>query len=179
MAHVQNYAYDTFSLCCPTQRTLDPPWRATHTINQRNISLMNESSVADYITKTFPGVETTTNFGYTFFFYKTDHMVPFATIASSDNEYESISKLDRPGVFRLNIGVSRETFQSLFGTAKVDVKNYDFTALDVIMPHPDYAPQNFICVLSPSEATFERIRALLAEAYDIAVRKYNRRNKDK
>jgi hypothetical protein len=139
---------------------------------------MDESSVANYITENFPGVETTTNFGYTFFFYKSDHMVPFATIASSDNEYEQISNLDRPGVFRLNIGVSRETFQSLFGTAKVDVGSYDFTALDVIMPHPDYSPQNFICVLSPSEATFEKVRVLLAEAYEIAVRKYNRRNKE-
>ena len=139
---------------------------------------MDESSVANYITETFPGVETTTNFGYIFFFYKTDHMVPFATIASSDNEYEQISNLDRPGVFRLNIGVSRETFQSLFGTAKVDVGSYDFTALDVIMPHPDYSPQNFICVLSPSEATFEKVRVLLAEAYEIAVRKHNRRNKE-
>lgn len=139
---------------------------------------MDESSVANYITETFPGVETTTNFGYIFFFYKTDHMVPFATIASSDNEYEQISNLDRPGVFRLNIGVSRETFQSLFGTAKVDVGSYDFTALDVIMPHPDYSPQNFICVLSPSEAMFEKVRVLLAEAYEIAVRKYNRRNKE-
>ena len=138
---------------------------------------MDESSIANYIAETFPGVETTTNFGYIFFFYKTDHMVPFATIASSDNEYERISNLDRPGVFRLNIGVSRETFQSLFGTEKVDVGNYDFTALDVIMPHPDYSPQNFICLLSPSEATFERIRALLAEAYDIAVRRYSTRNK--
>jgi len=140
---------------------------------------MDETSVAEYITKTFPGVETTTNFGYTFFFYLSDHLLPFATIASSDNEYEQISKLDRPGVFRLNIGVSRQTFQSLFGTTKIDVSNYDFTALDVIMPHPDYAPQNFICVLSPSEATFEKIRALLAEAYDIAVRRFTRRNKKK
>ena len=139
---------------------------------------MDEAAVANYITETFPGVETTTNFGYIFFFYKTDHMVPFATIASSDNEYERISNLDRPGVFRLNIGVSRETFQSLFGTAKVDVGSYDFTALDVIMPHPDYSPQNFICVLSPSEATFEKVRVLLAETYEIAVRKYNRRNKE-
>lgn len=138
---------------------------------------MNKSQVANYITETFPGVETTTNFGYTFFFYRSDHMVPFATLIASDQEHDRISNLDRPGVFRLNIGVSRETFQSLFGTAKVDVKSYDFTALDVIMPHPEYAPQNFICVLSPSEATFERIRALLAEAYDIAVRRYNRRNK--
>lgn len=140
---------------------------------------MNESAIADYITQTFPDVETSENFGYTFFFYRSDHMLPFATIASSDNEYESISNLNRPGVYRLNIGVSRESFQSLFGTAKVDTGDYDFTALDVIMPHPDYAPQNFICVLSPSEATFERVRVLLAEAYDIAVRRYTRRNKDK
>ena len=140
---------------------------------------MDELSVANYITQTFPRVETTTNFGYTFFFYGSNHTLPFATIASSDNEYERISNLDRPGVFRLNIGVSRQTFQSLFGMAKVDVSSYDFTALDVIMPHPDYAPQNFICVLSPSEATFEKIRTLLAEAYEIAVRRYNRRSKDK
>ena len=138
---------------------------------------MNESSVADYITKTFPGVETITNFGYTFFFYSSDHKLPFATLISSDYDYDRISNLDRPGVFRLNIGVSKQTFQSLFGTAKVDVSSYDFTILDVIMPHPDYAQQYFICVLSPSEATFERIGALLAEAYDIAVRRYTRRNK--
>lgn len=139
---------------------------------------MNEASVADYITKTFPGVETSTAFGYTFFFYQSERKLPFATLASSDNEYESISNLDRPGVYRLNIGVSKPTFQSLFGAAKVDVSSYDFTALDVIMPHPDYAPQNFICVLSPSEATFERIRPLLAEAYEIAVRRFARQNKN-
>jgi predicted DNA-binding protein (MmcQ/YjbR family) len=138
---------------------------------------MNESSVAEYIMKTFPDVETTTNFGYTFFFYKSDHKLPFATIASSDNEYESISQLDRPGVFRLNLGIGKETFQSLFGAAKIDVSKYDFTALDVIMPHPDYAKQHFICVLSPGEATFERITLLLAESYEIAVRRFNRRNK--
>ncbi len=144
-----------------------------------NESSITESSVADYITHTFPGVETTTNFGYTFFFYKSDHMLPFATMASSDNEYDRVSNLDRPGVFRLNIGVSKQTFQSLFGTTKVDVSQYDFTALDVIMPHPDYAPQNFIFVLSPGEATFEQIQTLLAEAYQIAERRNTRRKKSK
>ncbi len=138
---------------------------------------MDESSITSYILKTFPDVETELNFGYTFFFYRSDHKLPFATIASSDNEYEQVSKLDRPGVYRLNIGVSRETFQSLFGTDKVDVSAYDFTALDVIMPHPDYAKQHFICVLSPSEETFERICPMLAEAYEIAVRRFNRLNR--
>lgn len=124
---------------------------------------------------TFVNVETTENFGYTFFFYSDDHMLSFATLASSDNEYDRVSNLDRPGVFRLNIGVSRQTFQSLFGTNKVDISSYDFTALDTIMPHPEYAPQSFICVLSPSDATFQKLRPFLAEAYDIARTRYARR----
>jgi hypothetical protein len=65
----------------------------------------------------------------------------------------------------------------VFGTSKVDAGRHDLTALDVIMPHPDYAKQYFICVLSPGEATFERVRVLLAEAYEIAVRRFNRQNK--
>lgn len=140
---------------------------------------MDESSVVDTITKTFSGIETTTAFGYTLFFYKSDRKLPFATLISSDQDYDRISNLDRPGVFRLNIGISKQTFQSLFGIAKVDVNSYDFTVLDTIMPHPHYAQQYFICVLSPSEATFERVRPLLAEAYDIAVRRYTRQNKNK
>jgi len=140
---------------------------------------MNESSVVDYITKTFPEVETSTAFGYTFFFYKSERKLPFATLISSDQDYDRVSNLDRPGVFRLNIGISKKTFQSLFGTAKVDTDSYDFTAVDVIMPHPEYAQHHFICVLSPSEATFERVRLLLAEAHDIAARRYSRQNKNK
>jgi uncharacterized protein DUF6194 len=137
--------------------------------------VIDESFITSYITSTFENVKTTVNLGYTFFIYRDDDMLPFTTIASTGNEYEKISNLDRPGVYRLNIGVSRETFKSLFGTNKPDISAYDFTALDIIMPHPDYSAQSFICVLSPSEATFERIRPLLAEAYDIAVKKYNQR----
>jgi hypothetical protein len=140
---------------------------------------MNESSVIEYITKTFPGVETTESFGYTLFFYQSDRKLPFATLIAADNDHDRISNLDRPGVFRLNIGIGKQTFQSLFGTPNVDLDSYDFTALDVIMPHPHYAQQHFICVLSPSEATFARIRPLLAEAYEIAVRRYMSQNKAK
>ena len=137
--------------------------------------MIDESFITNYITSSFENVKTTVNLGYTFFIYRDDDMLPFTTIASTGNEYEKISNLERPGVYRLNIGVSRETFKSLFGTNKPDISTYDFTALDVIMPHPDYSAQFFICVLSPGESTFERIKPLLAEAYDIAVKKYNQR----
>jgi len=136
---------------------------------------VDEHQVAEYITGTYPGVETEENFGYTFFFYGADHRLPFATLIASDNEYDKVSNLDRPGAYRLNLGVSRETFQSLFGSATVDVSGYDYTALDVVMPHPEYAKQNFICVLSPSDATWKRVQTMLREAYDIAVQREERK----
>jgi hypothetical protein len=139
--------------------------------------MVEESFITNHITDTFKNVESTVNMGYTFFFYKDDHMHAFATIASTDNEYENISDLDRPGVYRLNIGLSRDTFRSLFGTGKIDTSIYDFTALDTIMPHPDYSSQHFVCVLSPSETTFnEQIRPMLAEAYEVAMKRYNKRH---
>jgi hypothetical protein len=136
---------------------------------------MDETAIANYITGTFEGVETTDAFGYTFFFYGPDRMFPFATLATADYEYDRVSNLDRPGVFRLNIGVSKQTFQSLFGADKVDVSACDFTALDKIMPHPDYAAQHFVCVLNPSGATWMKVQALLTEAYDLAVRRHAKR----
>jgi hypothetical protein len=139
--------------------------------------MVEESFITNHITDTFKNVESTVNMGYTFFFYKDDHMHAFAPIASTDNEYENISDLDRPGVYRLNIGLSRDTFRSLFGTGKIDTSIYDFTALDTIMPHPDYSSQHFVCVLSPSETTFnEQIRPMLAEAYEVAMKRYNKRH---
>jgi len=139
---------------------------------------MDKSEVIDYIMKTFPQVETTTAYGYDMFFYRSDRKLSFATLISSDYDYDHVSDLNRPGVYRLNVGVSKQTFQSLFGTEEVNVEEYDFTALDVIMPHPEYAQYHFICVLSPSEKTFEKIRPLLAEAYDIAARRYASQNKN-
>jgi hypothetical protein len=136
---------------------------------------MDEKGITDYIMNTFAGVETMTTLGYTFFFYGPDRMLPFTTIATADNEGDRVSNLDRPGVFRLNIGVSRQTFQVLFRTGKVDVSAYDFTALDTIMPHPDYAAQSWLCVLNPGDTTFQQLRPLLSEAYDLAVRRAARR----
>ena len=138
-------------------------------------TVMDETAILQYITDTFADVETTTAFTYLFFFYRSERMLPFVTIATADNEGDRISNLDRTGVFRLNIGVSKPTFQSLFGTSKVDISTYDFTVLDTIMPHPDYAAQSFLCVLNPSDTTFHKLRPLLSEAYELAVKRASRR----
>lgn len=136
---------------------------------------MDEQAVTRYILDTFANVETSDAFGYTFFFYRDERMLPFVTIAAADNEHDRVSNLDRPGVFRVNIGVGKETFQSLFGADGLRLEDYDFAALDTLMPHPEYAAQSFICVLNPGDATLPKLPSLLAEAHVRAVQRYNRR----
>jgi hypothetical protein len=142
---------------------------------------MDENAIVEYITATFPNVETASSLGYTFFFAGSGRKTPFATIATKDNDYDQASNLDRPSVFRLNIGISRETYRSMFGphpgaggSSGVTDTGYDFTALDQILPHPTYAPQSWVCVLNPGEGTFPKVRSLLAEAYDIAAKRGRR-----
>jgi len=143
---------------------------------------MNETAVTQYIIDRFDGVETAATDGYTFFFYGSDRKLPFATIATRDNEFDRASHLDRPSVFRVNIGIGRDTFRSLFGGRSsrpgdegVVGTGHDFTVLDRLLPHPVYAPQSWVCVLNPGDATFETVRPLIAEAYDLAVVRARRR----
>jgi len=131
---------------------------------------MNESAITKHITDTFAGVDVVTASGGTFFFYDPEQKFPFATLSIND-EYDQYSNLNRPGVFRLNVGVSKQTFRSLFGSSE----GYDFTALDRLMPHPEYGKMYWVCVVNPSAATFETVKPLLAEAYDMAVKKQAKR----
>jgi len=132
---------------------------------------MDEASITQYITDTFDGVDVVSASGGTFFFYNPERKFPFVTLTTND-EYDQFSNLSRAGVFRLNIGVSKQTFQSLFPAGDT---GQDFTALDRIMPHPVYGKMYWVCVLNPSEATFQAVRPLLAEAYDLAVHKHAKR----
>lgn len=141
------------------------------------VRAMNEAAITQYITHGFPGVETSENFGYKFFFFGSDRMLPFASLATADYDYDRFSNLDRPGVFRLNFGIRKATFEALFGAEGVNLSDYDFTALDRIMPHPEYAPQFFVCVLNPGEVTLQTVQRLLAEAHDIAMKRHARRKK--
>jgi hypothetical protein len=143
------------------------------------ILMMDPAAVTRYITDTFPGVAVVDAAGSSFFFHGPDRMMPFVTLVTND-DHDRASDLTRPGIFRLNIGVTKETYRSLFGarptraaTAEGVVDTgHDFTALDQLMPHPVYAPQSWVCVLSPTADTFESvIRPLLAEAYGLAVRR--------
>jgi Family of unknown function (DUF6194) len=157
----------------------------------REDSNLDQAAIIQYIADTFAGVDVVTATegipaGDTFFIYDPDRNLepkqqrPFATIVTKDyGDFDRASNLNRSGVFRLNIGVGRDTYRSLFGpqpsppgAAGVVDTGHDFTALDQLLPHPVYAPQSWVCVLNPSAETFEAVRPLLAEAYDRAVSRH-------
>lgn len=131
----------------------------------------DDSTIVKFITSEFEGVEVEEANGDSFFFYDPTHMMPFATLVRS-NVNDDASELDREGIFRLNVGVSKETFTTLFNDGS---GSYDFAALDTIMPHPVYGKMNWICVLNPSTSTFEEVKVLLVEAYERSVRRQRNR----
>jgi hypothetical protein len=144
---------------------------------------VDQDTIIQYIVDTFSGVDVARptdgpGAGDTFFMYDPERNLdpkrkfPFATIVTKDyGDFDNASRLDRPGVFRLNIGVRRETFRSLFGDQSG--AGHDFAALDQLMPHPVYAPQSWVCVLNPSPDTFEtQVKPLLAEAYAMAASRH-------
>jgi len=108
---------------------------------------LDEEAIRTYVASTFKGVDVKIGskedgspeiaWGDTFFIYDPQRNLegtgrfPFATIVTKDyGDFDNASKLDRPGVFRLNIGISRKSFDSLFP----DEVDHDFTALNVYAP---------------------------------------------
>jgi len=130
---------------------------------------MNQPEIAQYITETFEDVHVATVGCNLFFFQDPQRKFPFATIVADDS-YDTFSNLSRDSVFRLNLGIGKQTFQELIGPQRAE--RYDFTKLDRIMPHPVYGNMYWICVLNPGRQTFERIVPLLNEAYEVSVARH-------
>jgi hypothetical protein len=118
-------------------------------------------------------VQREVNFGYSFFFVGDDHRLPFVTITDSDNDYDDVSNLNREGVFRLNIGVSKGTFDRLI--ARPLDESLDYSVLNVFLPHPQYSRQYFVCILNPARENAKKTKHLIAEAHSIAEGRLERK----
>ena len=133
---------------------------------------MTPEEIRHYIVDSFPGTDVIDGAGDMYFVHDPDRDLPdirrqpWATLVTSD-AHDSASNLDRPGIFRLNIGLSKAGFWELFPTES----EHDLTALDIVMPHPVYAPQHFVCVLNP-EASWPTALGLLEQAHEFAARRH-------
>ena len=144
---------------------------------------MDEFEITQFIAETFASVNVDRAGGDTFFSVDPERQFPFATIVTHDTDRDNASELDRPSVFRLNIGVSESTYASLFEAEPPGERNggviatgHDYAALDRLMPHPIDGRQYWISVLNPSAETFESIHPLLAEAHSLATSRNARRD---
>ena len=122
-------------------------------------------STAAFIVETWPETAVAEVPGAWFFSLDpVRHFPNFATIVTND-DHDQASDLGRDGVWRLNIGVGKDTFERLVG-AQLAAGDIDYTVLDTILPHPVYAAQRFVAILNPSHGTFDEVVApLLEEAY--------------
>jgi uncharacterized protein (DUF1810 family) len=138
----------------------------------------DHDAIVRYIRERHPDTVIATAMGATFFSCDESNWPNFATLVTTDeHDTTSVSNLARPGVFRLNISLSRERFAELVGGQR----DPDFTALDTLMPHPVYAAHHWACILNPSTETFDRVvKPLLDEAHDRVAKaaKAKRRGSD-
>ncbi|MCA0030413.1 DUF6194 family protein [Mesorhizobium sp. B263B2A] len=88
-----------------------------------------------------------------FFFRGQERTMPFATIVTRDSDYDTFSKLDAEGDFRLNMGLSRGEFEALFPnhvTRKaLDASQFDYAIRDSFFPHPHYGRMRWVSVVNP------------------------------
>ena len=145
---------------------------------------MNADEMKQHICETFDGIRVMENAGDTFLIYDPEgdlpdeRTFPFVTIVTGDN-YDSVSALDEPGAYRLNIGLTKATYTSMFGAAPTErdengilATGHDHAARDRLTPHPIYASQYWVSVVNPAAATRDDIPPLLVEAHAFAARKY-------
>ena len=120
-------------------------------------------AITRLILERFPDTVVARAMGATFFSLDDSHWPNFATIVTTDEHDEGEpSRLSRPGVFRLNIGVGKATFERLLATTT----DADHAALDTILPHPVYAKQRWVSILNPSHQTVrDLVMPLLDEAH--------------
>ena len=100
----------------------------------------------------------------------------------SDGDNDKGSNLDRQGVYRVNLGIRKKTFISLFNelpkrpsAGEIVNMNYDFTTLDKVLPHPVYAWMGWISVLNPTDKTFDELKPFIQESYEYAIEKFKKR----
>ena len=116
------------------------------------------------IRATFPDAVVAQIDSAAFFSLDEKHWPNFATVVWTDEHDEGApSDLARDGVYRVNVGVDRETFQRLVG----GTTDPDYAAFDRFVPHPVYARQRWISILNPSHDTVrDALMPLIAAGHD-------------
>lgn len=147
---------------------------------------MNAKQLEHWILENYQGIIATNAYRERSFFYNPDGSLPkgiyLATIKESDGPNDKASHLDREGIYRLSIGIGKKHYQNLFGNvpqrpAKGGIVNldYDFTSLEIFMPHPIYAWLGWIGINNPDNSNMDLLKHLLDISYQNVLTKFAKR----
>ena len=101
---------------------------------------------------------------------------PYGTIVTKDYPDDTASRLDQPGRWRVNIHVDRRTFRQLVGEDPRSLSaERDAGETDVVLPHPVYGAQSWVCVVNPGPRTLATVLELLRSAHAAAAARLERR----
>lgn len=102
---------------------------------------------------------------------------PYGTIVTKDYPDDTVSDLDPPGRWRVNVHVGRTAFQELTGEEPGSAgRPRDYVAADSVMPHPVYGALGWISVVNPGERTTDTVVQLLRSAHGAARARFERRH---
>ena len=149
---------------------------------------MTPQDIEKYIVSKYEGVIPKSSWGETSFFYNPNKLLPngvyFCTIKKQDGQNDKASNLDRDGIFRFSVGISKQSFFNLFDKkykrplkGGIIESKFDFTKIDFITPHPIYGWMSWICILNPSKKSFEDLEDFLDESFNLVKIKFDKKVK--
>jgi hypothetical protein len=117
-----------------------------------------------------------------FFYYAPDGQVPtreqpYATIVTKNYPDDTLSDLDEPDRWRLNIHVGTDVFIELVGEdPRSEARTWDYAATDMVLPHPVYRGQGWVSIVNPGVSTHGTAARLLRQAHETDHRRATRRS---
>lgn len=106
------------------------------------------------------------------------------TFKEKDGPNDNASNVNRDGIYRLNLGISKDSFIALFGeipkrpsAGKTINTGHNFQKLDTIMHHPVYGWMSWIAIHNSGKQTFEILKPLINESVKMAKIKFSKKAK--
>jgi len=152
--------------------------------------MLSKEEIINNIINKYHGLVVRQNWGETGIFYNPENKLKkgiyLLTFKEKDGANDKSSNLNRDNTFRLNLGISNETFINLFGkipsrpsAGNIINMGYDFSVINEIIPHPVYGWMNWVCVINPTNRTFEKLVSLIDEGYKLALKKYENKKENR
>jgi len=143
---------------------------------------MTADECREWLTRQLPEASVVASWGETGWFCNPGRVKPrgvyVATLKDKDGANDRASHLDRPGVYRLNLGIPPKLYETQFGPRParppaggvVEVP-FDFTATGVLTPHPVYAWMGWVSMVCPHPDQLPLLESLLEYAWEFASKK--------